>query len=97
MDRRKTILRDKRVDDELLMRFAFKIYSDLKDINHFTQMDIVKSGLKLKLGNKTIARLINNMIAGSKATENSVGVIVARIKREQEEYLDLLRRFEGYV
>lgn len=97
MNRRAVVMRDKKIDDFLLERFALKIYSELKDINDFTQADIVNAGLKLKLGNKTIARLINNMIEGSKATENSVGVIVARIKREREEYLDLLRRFEGYV
>lgn len=97
MNRRTVVMRDKKIDDFLLERFALKIYSELKDINDFTQADIVNAGLKLKLGNKTIARLINNMIEGSKATENSVGVIVARIKREREEYLDLLRRFEGYV
>ena len=72
---KKKVIQDKFITDELFNRLLFKTAEQLQD-KQFKQIDIYNVLQKYNLSNKTVARIINELIPTAHATQGSVTSLV---------------------
>lgn len=79
IDVHQNLKREKRkvVNDKLITPYIFellvaKVYAEAADIYHITQGEIIDILTPKKICNKTIARVVNEVIPTAKATGNSI-------------------------
>ena len=75
MTKKKKVIQDKFITDELFNRLLFKTAEQLQD-KQFKQIDIYNVLQKYNLSNKTVARIINELIPTAHATQGSVTSLV---------------------
>ena len=75
MKKKKKVIQDKFITDELFNRLLFKTAEQLQD-KQFKQIDIYNVLQKYNLSNKTIAKIINELIPTAHATQGSVTSLV---------------------
>ena len=73
--KKKKVIQDKFITDELFNRLLFKTAEQLQD-KQFKQIDIYNVLQKYNLSNKTVARIINELIPTAHATQGSVTSLV---------------------
>lgn len=73
--KKKKVIQDKFITDELFNRLLFKTAEQLQD-KQFKQIDIYNALQKYNLSNKTVARIINELIPTAHATQGSVTSLV---------------------
>lgn len=67
---------DRLIDESIVGKIINKVYKSVDNPYDIGQQDIIKVLLPLKLSNVTIARVINEMIPNSKATQGSVASLI---------------------
>jgi hypothetical protein len=73
--KKKKVIQDRFITDELFNKLLFKAAEQLQD-KQFKQIDIYNALQKYSLSNKTIARIINELIPTAHATQGSVTSLV---------------------
>lgn len=88
--RRRTIP-DSSITEEIYFKLLSKIMS--QDIE-LTQKNITETLVPLKISNNTIARVINDLIPGAKATAGSVAIILNNKRKKSNMIDELMRQLE---
>ena len=73
--KKKKVIQDKFITDELFNRLLFKTAEQLQD-KQFKQIDIYNVLQKYNLSNKTVARISSELIPTAHATQGSVTSLV---------------------
>lgn len=82
MKARRETINDNLIDDELYFKILTKTMTELKG-NEITQKGLINILLPLKLSNKTIARVVNDLIPEARATEGSIAVQLRQFKKQK--------------
>lgn len=88
-NRRQTIS-DNLITPEIQEKIAVKVYEKVEDVYNFSQVEIVKIMLNMKLANKTIAKIVNKMLPNAKATEGSIASLIKHIRNSNNLLDELL-------
>lgn len=72
--------------EKIMYKVCDKIMSNADELS---QKNICIQGLKLNLGNKTIARLVKDLIPDSKPTANSIAQMINWIRKEEKLLADM--------
>lgn len=79
---RRKVLKDSYVTDEVLQRILYAICVKLEDVE-LNQQAIISKGIEYGLCNKTIARIINNLIPEANATGGSVAQQIINMNKKK--------------
>lgn len=91
--RRKTIS-DELINKDILTKLVNKVFNNAKDVYNINQTEIVRILLDYSVGNKTIARVINEVIPTAKATPGSVASLVKYIRNGNNLLDELLQELD---
>lgn len=91
--RRKTIS-DELINKDILTKLVNKVFNNAKDVYNINQTEIVRILLGYSVGNKTIARVINEVIPTAKATPGSVASLVKYIRNGNNLLDELLQELD---
>lgn len=78
--------------EKIMYKICDKIMSNCDEL---TQKNICIQGLKLNLSNKTIARLVKDLIPEAKPTANSIAQMINWIRKEDKLLAEMDRLLEG--
>lgn len=96
--RRQTIS-DNMITDEVFRKLIEKFIMSRDDILNIKQKDVIEFSLPLKLGNETIAKLVNALVDNANATAGSINQAIRAITRSRtysQKMLDeLMSKLEG--
>lgn len=91
--RRKTIA-DEAITDDAVVAIVNMVFDKATDPSTITQKEIVKILLNTKLGNKTMARVVNLILPTAKATANSIASLIKHIRKSTVDIDVLLLEIE---
>lgn len=91
--RRKTIS-DELITEEILGKLIEKVYSECKEPCAITQLEVVSILLNYKIGNKTIARVVKEILPDSKVTTGSVASLIKYIRQGDDLLNELINSLE---
>ena len=96
--RRQTIS-DSMITDEIFRKLIEKFIMSRDDILNIKQKDVIEFSLPLKLGNETIAKLVNALVDNANATAGSINQAIRAMTRSRtysQKMLDeLMSKLEG--
>ncbi len=96
--RRQTIS-DSMITDEVFRKLIEKFIMSRDDILNIKQKDVIEFSLPLKLGNETIAKLVNALVDNANATAGSINQAIRAMTRSRtysQKMLDeLMSKLEG--
>lgn len=96
--RRQTIS-DSMITDEVFEKLIEKFIMSRENITDIKQKDVIEFSLPLKLGNETIARLVNSLVDNANATAGSINQAIRAMTRSRtysQKMLDeLMEKLEG--
>lgn len=96
--RRQTIS-DSMITDEVFRKLIEKFIMSRDDISDIKQKDVIEFSLPLKLGNETIAKLVNALVDNANATAGSINQAIRAMTRSRtysQKMLDeLMGKLEG--
>lgn len=93
-NKRRKVIDDKLITEDILGKIIAKVYATVDNPYDIGQQDIISVTLPLKLSNTTIARVINEMIPNSKATQGSVASLIRFMNRKDDMLDELLSKLE---
>ena len=91
--RRKTVA-DEVITDDAIVAIVNMVFDKASDPSSITQKEIVKILLNTKLGNKTIARVVNLILPNASATANSIASLIKYIRKSTVDIDALLLEIE---
>lgn len=91
--RRKTIS-DELITKEVATKIINKVFFEVKDVYNINQIEVVSILLKFNLSNKTIAKLVNEIIPTAHATQGSIASLIKYIRNEDKLLEDLMKQLD---
>lgn len=88
---RRKVIQDKYINQDIFEKLIGYVYTGLfAGEKELTQKNIIKILHKHNICNKTIARVINELIPTAKATPNSVNSQLNQMKKQSNKHNDML-------
>ena len=92
---KRKVIEDKLITPQVFSAIVTKVYSEVENIYQIKQREVINILLPLHLGNKTIARVINEVIPNAKATQGSVASMIRFMNNnkqnsEQQQLINML-------
>lgn len=92
---KRKVIEDKLITPQVFSDIVTKVYSEVENIYQIKQREVINILLPLHLGNKTIARVINEVIPNAKATQGSVASMIRfmnsnKQNSEQQQLINML-------
>lgn len=92
-NRRQTIS-DNLITPEIQEKITIKVYEKVEDVYNFSQLEIVKIMLDMKLSNETIAKIVNKMLPNAHATKGSIASLIKHIRNSNSLLDELLEELQ---
>ena len=80
---KRKVVNDSLITPQIFGMLTTKVYTNVEDIYHITQREVIEILRPLKISNKTIARVINEVIPDAKATQGSVASMIRFIDKQK--------------
>jgi hypothetical protein len=94
--KRRQTIPDSIITPEMYNRIMYKVCDRIMNAeDEVTQKNICIQGLKLNLSDRTIARLVKDLIPEAKPTANSVAQMINWIRKEDKLLAEMDRLLEG--
>ena len=92
---KRKVIEDKLITPQVFSAIVTKVYSEVENIYQIKKREVINILLPLHLGNKTIARVINEVIPNAKATQGSVASMIRFMNNnkqnsEQQQLINML-------
>lgn len=84
---KRIVIEDSRITKDIYDKLVDKVIGDTGKLYDITQREVIDVLLPLKISNKTIARIVNDLVPDLKATPNSIAQMINNKKNSKQDKL----------